>query len=115
MPRPSAAGLRVPVAIGDYLMMDALKASGGTAISVTDDQIRLAMSEVARVEGIFASPEGAATWAAYKLLMDQNFLKPEEKVVLFNCGSLLKNAELIDVSGLPVLDPKDPDLLAKIK
>lgn len=110
-----AAGLRVPVAIGDYLMMDALKASGGTAISVTDDQIRLAMSEVARTEGIFASPEGAATWAAYKLLMEQNFLKPEEKVVLFNCGSLLKNAELIDVSGLPVLDPKDPDLLAKIK
>ncbi len=110
-----AAGLRVPVAIGDYLMMDAMKQSGGTAITVTDDEIRLGMSEVARAEGIFASPEGAATWAAWKRLVEEGFLKPDEKTVLFNCGSLFKNAELVDASSLPVLDPKDPELLAHIK
>lgn len=109
-----AAGLRVPVAIGDYLMMDALKQSGGTAITVSDEEIRVAMGEIARSEGIFASPEGAATWAAWKRLVDDRFLKPDEKTVLFNCGSLLKNAELIDISGLPVLDPKDPDVTQKV-
>ncbi|MBX7214851.1 MAG: threonine synthase [Thermoflexales bacterium] len=109
-----AAGLRVPIAIGDYLMIDALSRSNGTAISVTDAEIREAMGEVAREEGVFSSPEGAATWAAYKRLIADKFLSPDDSAVLFNCGSLLKNAELIDISGLPVLDPKDPELLTKI-
>jgi len=110
-----AAGLRVPIAIGDYIMLDAIRASGGKALSVTDEEIRIAMREVSKAEGVFASPEGAATYAAYKHLMDDGFLKPEESVVLFSCGSLFKNAELIPLGGEPIVDPNDPDLASKVK
>ncbi len=109
-----AAGLRVPVAIGDYLMLDAIRASGGKALSVSEGEIISAMREMSQLEGVFASPEGAATYAAYKHLMNSNFLKPEESVVLFSCGSLYKNAELIEVPQEPVVDPNDPDIGSKV-
>jgi threonine synthase len=104
----------VPVAIGDYLMLDAVRASGGTAITVSDAEILRDMREMARHEGVFASPEGAAPLSAYKKLLAQGFLSPEEKTVLFSCGSALKNAELIVPEDPPLLDPTDPDLASKI-
>jgi threonine synthase len=91
----SAAGLRVPKPYADYIILDILKKSGGTAIAVSDAQIFQAVEEWASNEGVFASPEGAASLAAYKILLEQKFLKPSDKVVLFNTGSGLKYIDVI--------------------
>lgn len=108
-----APGIRVPVAIADYLILDAMRTSGGTGVTVSDQEIFEAMYEIARGEGIFAAPEGATTYAGYKKLIANGFLKPEEKVVLFNTGSGLKTPELVR-GEYPVLDPLDPNLTSKI-
>jgi threonine synthase len=91
----SAAGLRVPKPYADYIILDILKKSGGTAIAVSEEQIFQAVQEWARDEGVFASPEGSASLAAYKLLLEQKFLQPSDKVVLFNTGSGLKYIDVI--------------------
>jgi threonine synthase len=85
-----AAGLRVPKPYADYIILDILKKSGGTAISATDDEIISAVREWAATEGIFAAPEGAACLVAYRKLIASGFLKPADTVVLFNTGSGLK-------------------------
>ncbi|HEV8457402.1 MAG TPA: threonine synthase [Methylomirabilota bacterium] len=85
-----AAGIRVPAAIGDYLILEAVRASGGTAVAVTDGAIRDAQLEMGRLAGIYAAPEGAATWAAAKQLRASGFLDGYERVVLFNTGMGLK-------------------------
>src|SRR5436305_8114566 len=82
-----AAGLRVPKPYGDCLILDILKKSGGVAIAVTDDEIMDALRHWARVEGIFAAPEGAAALAAYRQLRDKGFFASEDVVILFNTGS----------------------------
>jgi threonine synthase len=91
-----AAGLRVPKPYGDYLILDILKKSKGTAISVTDDEIMDAFRQWARVEGIFSAPEGAASLAAYKKLRASGFFSSNDKVVLFNTGSGLKYLDVIE-------------------
>ncbi|HWF04436.1 MAG TPA: threonine synthase [Candidatus Angelobacter sp.] len=91
----AAAGLRVPKPYADYIILDILKKSGGTAIAVSEEQIFQAVQEWARDEGVFASPEGSASLAAYKILLEQKFLKPSDKVVLFNTGSGLKYIDVI--------------------
>ncbi|HKD14357.1 MAG TPA: threonine synthase [Candidatus Angelobacter sp.] len=90
-----AAGLRVPKPYADYIILDILTKSNGTAIAVSDDQIFDAVQEWASQEGVFAAPEGAASLAAYKILLDQKFLKASDKVVLFNTGSGLKYIDVI--------------------
>ncbi|HEY7465657.1 MAG TPA: pyridoxal-phosphate dependent enzyme, partial [Dehalococcoidia bacterium] len=90
-----APGIRVPAAIADYLILDSLRESGGFAVAVSDEEILAAMSEMARLEGIFAAPEGAAGYAGYKKLLAQGKLDPAESVVLFNTGSGLKTHELV--------------------
>lgn len=90
-----AAGLRVPKPYADYIILDILKQSGGTAIAVSDQQIFQAVAEWASREGVFAAPEGAASLAAYKILLAQGFLKPTDKVVLFNTGSGLKYIDVV--------------------
>ena len=90
-----AAGLRVPKAYGDYLVLDILNKSGGVALAVTDNEIMDALRHWARVEGIFAAPEGAAALAAYRKLRGSGFFGPDDKVVLFNTGSGLKYLEVI--------------------
>jgi threonine synthase len=82
-----AAGLRVPSAIGDYLVLNAIRESDGTAIPVTDDEMRAGQIEMANQIGIDTSPEGAATWAAVKMLRQRGFLDGTEDVVLFATGS----------------------------
>lgn len=104
-----APGLRVPVAIADYLILDAIRTSDGKALTVSDDEILKALNEIAKLEGLFTAPEGAASYAGYKKLLEEGFLKPDEKVVLFNTGSGLKTPELVD-GEYPVLDPDDPGL-----
>jgi len=91
-----AAGLRVPRAYGDYLILDILKKSGGTAVAVTDDEIMDALDHWARTEGVFAAPEGAAALAAYRKLRASGFFAPDDSVVLFNTGSGLKYLDVIE-------------------
>ncbi|PKO12048.1 MAG: threonine synthase [Chloroflexi bacterium HGW-Chloroflexi-10] len=85
-----ASGLRVPGAFADRLILQALHQSEGTAVAVTDEQILSAQKEMAEREGIFAAPEGAATLAALPILLDQQFIQPHDRVVLFNTGSGIK-------------------------
>jgi threonine synthase len=92
----SAAGLRVPKAYGDYLILDILKNSGGTAVTATDPEILHAVGQWARTEGVFAAPEGAAALVAYQKLRDRGFFSSDDEVVLFNTGSGLKYLEVID-------------------
>ena len=91
-----AAGLRVPKAYGDYLILDILNKSGGVALAVSDEEIIDAVRHWARVEGIFAAPEGAAALAAYRRLRSSGFFGPDDSVVLFNTGSGLKYLEVIE-------------------
>jgi threonine synthase len=95
-----AAGLRVPKAYGDYLILDILKKSGGLAISVTDDEIMDALQHWAKIEGIFAAPEGAATLAAYRKLREREFFSADDSVILFNTGSGLKYLDVIEKQKL---------------
>jgi threonine synthase len=99
-----AAGLRVPAAIADYLILGAVRESKGTALAVSEAEIAEATTELARLEGIFAAPEGAATWAAAKQLAKNGFLKRDDRVVLFDTGTGLKYPELVDTSALAVVD-----------
>jgi threonine synthase len=85
-----ASGLRVPKSFADALILKDLRESGGTAVAVSDEAILEAQSQLGRLEGIFAAPEGAATLAALKELVKQKWLDPAERVVLFNTGSGLK-------------------------
>jgi threonine synthase len=94
-----AAGLRVPKPYGDYLILDILKKSKGAAVSATDEEILEATRHWAKVEGIFAAPEGAACLVAYRKLRAQGFFKPEDTVVLFNTGSGLKYLDVLDAGA----------------
>ena len=85
-----AAGIRVPVAVGDFLILDAVRDSGGFAIAVPDDEIIAARDEVARQEGLLLCPEGAATYAAYKRALADGRIARDEQAVLFNCATGLK-------------------------
>jgi threonine synthase len=85
-----ASGIRVPQAIGDFLILRAVRESGGFAIAVTDEAIGAALAEVSRAEGLLMCPEGAATYAAYKQSLADGRVKSSERAVLFNCASGLK-------------------------
>ena len=85
-----AAGIRVPAAVGDFLILNAVRESGGFAVMVSDEAIMAAHRECARTEGILLCPEGAATLAALKQELASGRICADEKVVLFNCASGLK-------------------------
>jgi threonine synthase len=85
-----AAGIRVPVAIGDFLILRAVRESNGFAVAVDDDLIEAGREEVAKTEGLLLCPEGAATYAAYKQELASGRIGKDERVVLFNCGNGLK-------------------------
>ena len=91
-----AAGLRVPKPYGDYLILDILKKSKGTAVSATDEELLEAARHWGEVEGIFAAPEGAACLVAYRKLLANEFFKQSDTVVLFNTGTGLKYLEALD-------------------
>ena len=88
--RTLAAGIRVPAAIGDYLILGAVRQSGGTAVAVSDHEIVAAQRTMGRLTGIYPAPEGAATFAAVRHLGSSGFLSGDERVVLFNTGTGLK-------------------------
>lgn len=88
-----ASGLRVPKALGDFLMLDAIRKSGGTAIAVGDSDLLDASLELGAAEGIFAAPEGGACVAALRKLLANGFLKADERIVIYNTGAGLKYLE----------------------
>ena len=88
-----ASGLRVPKAIGDFLILDALHKSGGTAIAVTDEELIAAVKEIGAAEGLFCAPEGAACLPALRKMIEQNSVKENERVVIFNTGAGVKYLE----------------------
>ena len=92
-----AAGLRVPKALGDFLVLQAVRESGGTAVAVSDDEMLDAGVQLAADEGIYAAPEGAACVSALQKLLASGFLKASDKVVLYNTGSGLKYPEAYSV------------------
>jgi threonine synthase len=91
----TADGLRVPRAIGDFLILRAVRASGGTAIAVSDAEMIDDMLEIGRLEGISAAPEGGASLTAIRKLVAEGRIKPEETVVLFNTGGALKYLDVL--------------------
>ena len=88
-----ASGLRVPRAIGDFLILDALRASKGSAVSVTDEELLAATREIGASEGLFCAPEGAACLPALRKLIAAGHIKRDERVVLFNTGAGVKYLE----------------------
>lgn len=88
-----ASGLRVPKAIGDFLILDALRASHGTAVAVSDEELVHAVGEIGSATGIFAAPEGAACLPALRNLIEQGLVSEGERVVIFNTGSGIKYLE----------------------
>ena len=88
-----AAGLRVPKALGDFLILSCLRASLGTAVAATDNEMLAAGRELAALEGIFAGPEGAATVVAARKLVAEKWIEPDDSVVLFNTGTGYKYSE----------------------
>ena len=94
-PHTLAAGLRVPGPYADYLILQCLRESGGTALTVTDEEALAAVPELASTEGIFPCPEGAATLAALKKLLVDKMVDQNERIVLLNTGSGLKYLDVL--------------------
>ena len=88
-----ASGLRGPRAIGDFLILDAIRESGGTALAVSDDELIAATREIGAAEGVFCAPEGAACLPALKMMIDAGDIQAGESVVLFNTGAGVKYLE----------------------
>lgn len=88
-----ASGLRVPKATGDFLIIDALRASGGTAVEVSDEELIAAVGEIGAAEGVFCAPEGAACLPALRKLMERGEVKTSDRIVLFNTGAGVKYLE----------------------
>ena len=86
----AAAGIRVPVAVGDFLILRAVRASGGFAVAVEEEAIFAARDRIAREDGVLLCPEGAATYAAYEQSLNDGRISKDERVVLFNCATGLK-------------------------
>jgi len=98
-----AGGIRVPKALGDFLVLRAIRDTGGAAVAVSDDEILTAMRELSEEEGLFICPEGAATLAGLLRLREAGLVGEDERIVLFNTGSGLKYTDLVscDLSVLP--------------
>jgi threonine synthase len=103
-----ASGIRVPAAVGDFMILDAVRASGGKAVSVTEGRIQEWMNLACSMEGISVCPETAACVGAVEQLSSEGWIKPDERVVIFNTGAVQKYLEAMTVD-LPLLD-KDRDL-----
>jgi threonine synthase len=95
-PRTVASGLRVPSAIGDFLILDILRGSGGTAIAVTDEELLDGARRLAREEGILAGPEAGAAVAALPDLLERGIVARDDRVVLFVTGHGLKYPAIME-------------------
>ena len=108
-----APGVRVPIAIGDYLILDAVRESGGTAIAVTDEQLLAGTEQISAVEGMHMSPEVGACVAASEQLREAGFLSESDEVVIFGTGSGLMHVDIV-AGDYPVLTPGATDIAETI-
>ncbi|CAN5737158.1 threonine synthase [soil metagenome] len=108
-----APGVRVPAAIGDYLILDAVRASEGTAVAVTDDELLAGTDQISASEGMHMSPEVGACVAASAQLRESGFLKETDEVIVFGTGSGLMHVELV-TGEYPVLTPGSADVAEMI-
>jgi threonine synthase len=108
-----ASGIRVPIAVGDFLILDAVRESEGFAIAVHDDDIEAAHARVPSEDGMLICPEGAATVAAYEESLERGLVSADERAVLFNCGSGLKYPMPPADAELDHTQPIDWDALAE--
>ena len=106
-PRTVAFGITVPKALGDFLVLDAVRGTGGTAVAVDDEDLLADQREIARLEGSLICPEGAACVTAVRQLREAGWLAASDEVVVLNTGTGLKYPDLIAVD-VPVLAPGDP-------
>jgi threonine synthase len=90
-----ASGLRVPQAVGDFLILQAIRESGGTAVSVSDGEMLAEIPRVGKAEGVFFCPEGAACVAALRRLVEKRWIRPADQVLIFNTASGLKYLDVI--------------------
>jgi threonine synthase len=105
--RTVAFGITVPKAFGDFLVLDAVRGTGGTAVAVDDEALLADQREIARLEGSLICPEGAACVTAVRQLRESGWLAASDEVVVLNTGSGLKYPDLVAVDA-PVLRPGDP-------
>jgi threonine synthase len=101
--RTVAFGITVPKALGDFLVLDAVRSTGGTAVAVTDSDLLADVALAGRLEGMFLCPEGAATVTAARQLRESGWIAPSDEVVLLNTGSGLIYPQTVPVTGVPVL------------
>lgn len=102
-----ASGLRVPAAVGDFIMIDILHKSHGTAMTVTDAELMHGVSDLARHQGLHCAPEGGAVWIAARQLKDSGWIRADETVVLFNTGAAVKYNHLLTCDNALKLDHTD--------
>jgi threonine synthase len=102
-----AAGIRVPVAVGDFLILRAVRASGGFAIAVEEDDIFSSWAEFTAREGFLLCPEGAATYAAYEKALEGGLIGRRDRAVLFNCATGLKYPMRANVGSIDQHSPID--------
>jgi threonine synthase len=110
-----ASGLRVPSAVGDFLMLRAIRSSHGTALAVSDPDLLEGVQELARYQGVSACPEAGAVWKAAQRLLADGWLTPHERIVLFNTGTGLKYNHLFPIPELPRLDHRDPECIERLE
>jgi threonine synthase len=103
-PQTFAAGIRVPKALGDFIVLKALRESGGIAVAVSEREIEQAMGAAGRAEGMLVCPEGGAAIAAASKLRREGWIRENEDVVIFNTGTGLKYAEFLQGEGARHLD-----------
>ena len=102
-----ASGVRVPVAVGDFMILDAVRASGGTAVAVPEDRIAPLMKKSISLEGLAICPETAVCLGALEMLLARGEIKPHERIVIFNTGAAQKYPEAVQ-EEIPLLDISKP-------
>jgi threonine synthase len=108
-PHTIASGLRVPAAVGDFMILDAIRASGGRAVAGREGRILEWMGRVARTEGIAICPETAVCFDCLEQLLAEGWIRPDERVVVFNTGAAQKYPEIVPLE-LPRIDKERPPI-----
>ena len=109
-----APGIRVPVAVGDYLILDAVRESGGACITVTDDEMLRWLPQIAARTGLWPCPESTSTVIAATKLRESGWLREDEDVICFFTSSSQKRLDIATIPTGPVLTPGDPQITAQI-
>lgn len=104
-----AAGIRVPSALGDFLVLDAVRSSGGTAVSVTDDEILDAWNMVSREEGLLICPEGAAAVKAAEKILEMGVVSADDTILILNTGAGMKYTELLKAKARKLEEGEIPE------